>query len=149
MATYYDGLNDFYKKLEQKRLAGSAQLVYLHLLHLNNRAGNCGYVQVSDQTLGTITSLSKDSITRAKQILKNAGLIDFHTNRKKPREATAYTLTFFNAGQNAGQGTGQNAGQNAGQAFNYHTLDKYKKEKEKESTQACKLLEELEKQIKW
>ena len=36
MAMYYDALNDFHKMNDQERLAGSAQLIYLHLLHLNN-----------------------------------------------------------------------------------------------------------------
>lgn len=44
MEIYYDGLNDFHKLNEQERLASSAQLVYLHLLHMNNRSGNRGYV---------------------------------------------------------------------------------------------------------
>ena len=85
MTTYYDALNDFYKLNEQEPLAPAAQLVYLHLLHRNNRLGNRGLVQVSDRALETMTGLAKQSVTRAKQSLKNRGLIDFKTDKTNPR----------------------------------------------------------------
>ena len=116
MATYYDGLNDFYKLNELNPLQSSAQLVYLHLLHLNNRLGNSGTVQVSDRELGLRTSLSKQTITEAKRTLKNRGLIDFKTDRDKPHKGTTYTLTFFaTVGQTVGQRLGQTVGQTVGQ----------------------------------
>ena len=77
MATYYDALNDFYRLNEQERLVSSAQLVYLHLLHINNCHGNSGYIQVSDRELEYRTKLNKNTITTAKRILKNRNFIDF------------------------------------------------------------------------
>ena len=115
MGTYYDGLNAFHKLNEQRPLTASAQLVYLHLLHENNRRGNIGTVQISDRELGLRTSLSKQTITEAKRTLKNRGLIDFHTERDKSRRATTYTLIFFVTGQGAGQKVGQTLGQRVGQ----------------------------------
>ena len=122
MATYYDALNDFYKSNEQERLVSSAQLVYLHLLHINNCHGNSGYVQVSDRELEYRTKLNKNTITTAKRILKNRGLIDFKTNAKKPHEGTIYTLTFFVLGQALGQTTIQTAGQSVGRALSNYPL---------------------------
>lgn len=113
MATYYDGLNAFFKLNEANPLASSAQLVYLHLLHINNREWNTGSIRVSDGELRTRTRLSKQTITEAKRILKNLGLIDFKTNRNKPREGTDYTLTFF-ANQEVGHEVGQKVGQKVG-----------------------------------
>ena len=113
MANYFDGLNDFYKLNEQERLVSSAQLVYLHLLHINNRSGNGGYVQVSDRELETMTSLAKQSITRAKQTLKNRGLVDFKTERGKP---TTFTLKFFVVEHQVGHPVGHLVGQNVGQS---------------------------------
>ena len=95
MTTYYDALNDFYKLNEQEPLAPSAQLLYLHLLHRNNRLGNRGYVQVSDRMLELTTRISKQSVTRAKQSLKNRGLVDFKSEHGKP---TTFTLNFFTVG---------------------------------------------------
>lgn len=116
MATYYDALNDFYKLNEQERFVSSAQLIYLHLLHINNRSGNRGYVQVSDRELETMTGFAKQSITRVKQILKNRGLIEFKTDKRNPRAGTQYTLNFFIQGQSVGQSVGQNIGQSLGQS---------------------------------
>ena len=55
MTTYYDALNSFFKSLGSERLASSAQLIYVHLLHLNNRSGNRGVVQVTDRELNELT----------------------------------------------------------------------------------------------
>lgn len=116
MATYYDGLNDFHKFNENEHLASSAQLLYLHLLHINNRLGNSGHVQVSDRELATRTSLNVKSVTKAKRILKNCGLINFFTDPEKPHRGTYYDLKFFcTVGQTMGQTMGQTVGQTVGQ----------------------------------
>ena len=142
MATYYDGLNDFYKLNEQEPLASSAQLVYLHLLQLNNRHGNSGSVQISDRELGRLTSLNKNTITQAKRTLKNLKLIDFSSDRAKPHRGTCYSLTYFDIGQTLGQTLGQSVGQSIGQSVG-HALSNYPslsiveedlRKKEKETT---------------
>ena len=115
MATYYDGLNYTFKLFEDDPPASSAQLIFLHLLHENNRHGNTGTVKISDRELGHRTRLSKQTITEAKRTLKNRGLIDFHTDRDKPRMSTTYTLPFFTIGQNVGQDIGHEVGQTLGQ----------------------------------
>lgn len=128
MATYYDALNDFHKLNEQEPLASSAQLLYLHLLHTNNRHGNSGHVQVSDRELGHRTRLSKQTITEAKRILKSAGLIDFTAEKGNPRAGTSYALTFFSekvgqlVGQSVGQNLGQTLGQKVGQSSRYKSI---------------------------
>ena len=111
MATYYDGLKDFFEKNDFSPLASSAQLVYLHLLQLNNRHGNRGFVQISDRELERLTNLNKNTITKAKRTLKNCKLIDFHTEPDKPHRGTTYFLTFFRMGQSVGQTMGQSTGQ--------------------------------------
>ena len=106
--TYYDALNDFFKSLGSERLASSAQLVYLHLLQLNNRSGNGGVVHVSDRELNELTQLSRPTVTKAKQILKNRGLIDFKTEAKNPHAGTVYILHKFS--QSVSQSVSQSAG---------------------------------------
>lgn len=116
MATYYDGLKDFFEKNDFAPLASSAQLVYLHLLQLNNRHGNSGIVQISDRELERLTSLNKNTITKAKRTLKNCKWIDFYTEPDKPHRGTSYTLTFFTLGQSVGQTMGQSIIQTMGQS---------------------------------
>lgn len=118
MPSYYDALNDAYKLFELNPPASSTQLVYLHLLHLNNRLGNGGQVQISDRELSFRTKLSQDSITKAKRTLKNLGLIDFSSKHGKSKQVTVYTVTFFSekAVQIAVQRVGQKAVQIAGQS---------------------------------
>lgn len=116
MATYYDGLKDFFEKNDFAPLASSAQLVYLHLLQLNNRHGNSGFVQISDRELERLTSLNKNTITKAKRTLKNCKWIDFYTEPDKPHRGTTYTLTFFRLGQTMGQSIIQTMGQSVGQS---------------------------------
>lgn len=121
MATYYDGLKDFFEKNDFSPLASSAQLVYLHLLQLNNRHGNSGFVQISDRELERLTSLNKNTITKAKRTLKNCKWIDFYTEPDKPHRGTTYTLTFFRLGQTLGQPIGQSIIQTIGQSVGQPT----------------------------
>lgn len=90
--TYYDRLKETYRAFEQMNLQASAQLTYLHLLHINNCLGNTGQFYCSDNKLASLTNLSKDSITKAKRHLKSVGLLDFESNPKNPRNPTFYTL---------------------------------------------------------
>lgn len=148
MPTYYDALNDAYKLFEANPPASSAQLVYLHLLHLNNCLGNAGRVQISDRALSLRTGLSKDSITNAKRTLKNRGLIDFSAKRDKSKQSTTYDITFFSekAGQVAGQGAGHKAGQVAGQipgqsSFISYTQESTKRREEKDDDASAREVE--------
>ena len=110
MATYYDGLNDFHKLIAAKRPTSSAQLLGLHLLHLNNLSGNSGSVKVADRELVVRTRLSKQTITEAKRYLKNIGWLDFTIDKDK---VTTYTLTLFSdkVGREVGREVGQQLGQ--------------------------------------
>lgn len=90
--TYYDRLNAFFDKNEINPLPPSAQLVYLHILHENNRLRNPEVFYITDMQLTFTTGLAKQAVTDAKRRLKNAGLIDFKTDKKNPRAGTRYTL---------------------------------------------------------
>lgn len=88
--TYYDRLNNAYAQFAQLNAPSSAQLTYLHLLHINNCLGNQDSFYCPDSRLASLSNLSKDSITNAKRYLKNHGLIDFKT--AAPRQGTLYIL---------------------------------------------------------
>lgn len=99
MPTYYDALNDFHRRNAINPLATAAQLMYLHLLHLNNCLGNGGSVKVSDRQLELSMCVTHPTIIKAKRQLKNAGLIDFESDAKSPRSGTRYMLLFFSKNQ--------------------------------------------------
>lgn len=90
--TYYDRLNEFFRRIEIEPLPPSAQLVYLHLLHENNRAGNPNRFRCTDTRLVGMTGLSANTITSAKRALKNRGYLNFKTNKDARREGTIYEL---------------------------------------------------------
>lgn len=96
MPTYYDALNDFHRRNATQPLHSAAQLLYLHLLHMNNCLGNRGQVKATDRQLEELLRVTRPTITQAKRQLKNAGLIDFESP-KSPRTGTLYRLPFFTA----------------------------------------------------
>ena len=124
MATYYDALKDFFKRNEARPLASSAQLVYLHLLQLNNCHGRSGLVTVSDGKLAELTQLSRPTVTTAKRTLKSAGLIDFDGGKCGARHGTRYTLRIFLAGDLAGDlASGENPNIRVREDLDVKTLD--------------------------
>ena len=90
--TYYDRLNYAFEKFEKLKLPSSAQLLYLHILHIDNCLGRTGQVRCSDSTITVKTGLSPNTVTTAKRTLKNYGLLDFKTAKKNPRAGTLYFL---------------------------------------------------------
>lgn len=90
--TYYDRLNEFFIDNEIDPLPPSAQLVYLHLLHVNNRLRNPDLLYLTDSRLAFMTGLSRPAVTDAKRVLKNRGLINFKTDKSNPRAGTRYTF---------------------------------------------------------
>jgi len=90
--TYYDRLNEFFRRIETEPLPPSAQLVYLHILHENNRLQNPNRFRCTDTRLIGLTGLSANTITSAKRALKNRGYLDFKTDKDARRAGTMYVL---------------------------------------------------------
>lgn len=108
MEHYCLALNYVYRLSETDPLPSSAQLLMFHLLHENYLRGNPDTLRLSDRELSFRTGLSKNTITDAKRILKNRGLINFKTDRDKPKKATTYTILFSETlGQKIVQKVGQ------------------------------------------
>ena len=120
--------------IEQLNLQASAQLVHLHLLHINNCFGNPGQFYCTDNRLAIYTNLSADSITKAKRILKNCGLIDFITDKKNPRKGTLYILPCQRCNQQCNQ-QGKKQGNQQGNSIGVlsNTLRIKEKDIEKDS----------------
>ena len=80
---YMTQLNRFFEKAEADDLPASAQIVYLHLLNINNRLHWCEWFKVANSRLENLTKLkSNNSIVSAKNRLKQANLLDFKSEGK-------------------------------------------------------------------
>lgn len=90
--TYYDRLNEFFTANELAPLPSSAQLVYLHLLQLNNRQGNAGQFRCTDGHLAEVTRLNKKTVAEARRLLEQEGLLISITQAGNPRAGTLYRL---------------------------------------------------------
>lgn len=83
--TYYDRLNKFYNELPRIKLKPSSQLLYLHLLQINNEFRWVQSFYFSDRALSERTGMSLRTISESKAVLKNFGLIDFKTVNHKTK----------------------------------------------------------------
>ena len=89
--TYYDRLNIFFAWLEGHKLTASAQLVYLHLLHIDNKSGRTGVIEVSNSKLLDLTNLTKATIIKAKAELQERELVNIDCTNNK---TSSYTLLY-------------------------------------------------------
>ena len=80
---YMKQLNRFFELAEADCLPPSAQIVYLHLLNINNRLHWREWFKVANSRLENLTGLgSNKSVISAKNRLKQAGLIEFESDGK-------------------------------------------------------------------
>ena len=120
--TYIDRLNFFHEVADGLLLPTSAQIVYLKLLHINNKLAWTEQFRVSDRRLRELCGYrNKNIINAAKNRLKQCGLIDFTANGK---ETTIYRI--LAAEKFAGTGTGTDTGTDTG---TLNRQDKTRKEK--------------------
>lgn len=75
--TLIDRFNFFFNLSKSKIIKPSSQLVYLHYLHFWNLGLRKNSFYCSDREVAKSTGLSLHSITEAKGVLKNFGLLDW------------------------------------------------------------------------
>lgn len=80
--TYIDRLNAFYRWLESHALPVNAQLMYLKILDVFNRAGWPDSVQIDNLRLMNMIQASKGAAMRARDCLVAAGLIAYSKGHK-------------------------------------------------------------------
>lgn len=88
----YTRIREFYDMLETSPLPSGAIALWFALLHTNNKARWAEWFTVASQVLTNRTGLTRSSIIRARNTLKQMGLIDFKPNGNN---ATSYTLFHF------------------------------------------------------
>ena len=81
--TYIDYLNDFHRWLESDTLPMSAQMLYVKLLHIFNRAGWPETVRVDNLRLMSMLAVSsKQAALRARDALVEAGFLEVQRGRR-------------------------------------------------------------------
>lgn len=92
---YIKEINSFYDWLELNSVSDSVITLWHALMHINNKAGWNMEFTVAISTLQVKTSLSKSSIIRARNVLKQLGRIDFR--ERKGNQSCAYKILAFHA----------------------------------------------------
>ena len=111
---YITEVKVFYDLILSKRLSTGQIALWHALMHINNKCAWAEWFTVPNQTLELLTGLSRRSISNARNVLKQVGLLDFKTNGVK---ATSYTLYFSkDASQDTSKDTSQGASQDTSQS---------------------------------
>ena len=88
---YIKQLNAFYDWLEQNILSTSAFALYFALLMANNKCGWADWFQRTNQSLCGLIGIDEKTLIRARNELKQKGLIDFKSGSKRG-EITKYKI---------------------------------------------------------
>lgn len=92
---YIKEINSFYDWLELNSVSDSVITLWHALMHINNKAGWNMEFTVAISTLQVKTSLSKSSIIRARNVLKQLGRLDFR--ERKGNQSCAYKIIAFHS----------------------------------------------------
>lgn len=86
---YITEIKGFYDLVEMKRLSTGQIALWHALMYVNNKCYWEEWFTVPNLTLELLTGLTRQSISKNRNVLKQAGLIDFRSNGTK---ATSYML---------------------------------------------------------
>ena len=86
---YIAEINGFWDSIGTNPLSTGQVSLYFALLHINNRSNWTEWFTVSNQVLSILTGLSKSGILKARNELKQRGIIDF---KERGTKATAYKM---------------------------------------------------------
>ena len=90
--TYLDMLNNFYDFCECNVVSGNAQLLFHTLLMINNRCVWEQWFSRTNVSLSERMGISEKAFIRARNELKQLGLIDFISSKKRGT-CTKYCIT--------------------------------------------------------
>ena len=89
--SYIDKLNYFYDLLQCNHLTNNAQLLYHTLLMINNRCSWSEWFQRTNVSICSLTGIGEKALVNARNELKQFGLIEFVTSKKRG-ECTKYKI---------------------------------------------------------
>lgn len=120
---YIDEINSFQDwLLSNSHLSSSARILWYTLMHYNNKCGWKEEFNIAMSALELSSGMSKQAITRARNVLRQAGRIEFTT--RPGNQSTVYRIIPF---------AFQNGTQNDTQADTIPRLDKTRLDNRKES----------------
>lgn len=94
--SYINIINAFWDSATTNPLSTGQVSLYFALLHVCNRSNWTEWFQAPNQVLTVLTGLSRSGILRARNELKQRGLIDF---RERGTKATVYKIIIANSTQ--------------------------------------------------
>ncbi len=84
-------LNRFYDLLQCNHVSNNAQLLYYTLLQINNRCSWMEWFQRTNVSLSNLMDISEKALIRARNELKQLGLIDFVSGKRRG-DCTKYLI---------------------------------------------------------
>ena len=105
---YIAQINAFWDSATTNPLSTGQVSLYFALLHVCNRSNWIEWFAAPNQVLSVLTGLSRSGILKARNELKQRGLIDF---RERGTKTTLYTITIVNSKQVSVQDSKQNSEQ--------------------------------------
>ena len=101
---YISMINSFWDSATTNPLSTGQVSLYFALLHVCNKSNWTEWFQVPNQVLSVLTGLSRSGILKARNELKQKGLIDF---KERGTKATLYKLIIANSKQKSTQDSTQ------------------------------------------
>ena len=145
---YITEVKAFYDLILSKRLSTGQIALWHALMHINNKCAWAEWFTVPNRTLELLTGLSRQAISKNRNIMKQLGYLDFKSNGVK---ATSYMLNSLQGScqdslQSSLQGGLQSSCQNSGtlNKLNETKLDRKENNKRKDmANSANELFERL------
>ena len=127
---YISIINAFWDSATTNPLSTGQVSLYMALLHVCNRSNWTEWFQAPNQVLSVLTGLSRSGILKARNELKQRGLLEF---RERGTKATLYRITIAYSRQDSAQDGKQKGAQDGNRdgARNSGTLKDIDKERER------------------
>lgn len=109
---YINIINSFWDSATTNPLPTGQVSLYMALLHVCNRNGWAEWFQAPNQVLSVLTGLSRSGIQKARNGLKQRGLIEF---RERGTRATLYRISIADSNQDGVQDGSQKGVRNGNQ----------------------------------
>lgn len=140
---YIELLNRFYDLLQENHVSNNAQLLYYTLLQINNRCSWAEWFQRTNVSLSGMMCISEKALMNARNELKQLGLIDFVTSKKRGT-CTKYTILYITK-----EGTKEVQEKDKGRTEEEQTSDinKYKQKQKKNIPNG--ISEKISQQVEW
>lgn len=121
---YITAINSFWYSATTNPLSTGQIALWFALMHINNGCNWTEWFQAPNQVLSVLTGMSRSGILKARNELKQRGLIDF---RERGTKTTLYTITIANSKQDGVQDSKQNSEQIGTQAIYIKDIEKDKR----------------------